>query len=84
MEQNRLPGCTQTGSQGGQGEARVNVAGKSGWVMGSSEVSIWLMVSTEQTMPHGVLTWLCLYYVSMISTPKKPIFLSFWLIVIAL
>ena len=42
MEQNRFPGCTRIGNQGGQGEARVNVAVKSGWVMGSSKVSIGL------------------------------------------
>lgn len=35
-------------------------------------------------MPDRVLTQLCLYYVSMISTPKKQIALSFWLILIAL
>ena len=63
--------------------------GDCGWEVGLGQeffksVHLALMVSTEQTILHGVLTWLCFYYVSMISTPKKPIFLCFWLIVIAL
>ena len=63
--------------------------GECGWEVGLGQeffksVHLALMVSTEQTILHGVLTWLCFYYVSMISTLKKPIFLCFWLIVIAL
>ena len=73
------------GAGGGAGRCQ----GDCGWEVGLGQeffksVHLALMVSTEQTILHGVLTWLCFYYVSMISTPKKPIFLCFWLIVTAL
>ena len=43
-EQKHSPGGHQTGSQGRQGEAEVevNVVGESGWVVSSSKVPIWL------------------------------------------
>lgn len=77
MHPDREPGWAGRG----QGECGFEVGLGHGFF---KSVHLALMVSTEQTMPHGVLTWLCLHYVSMISTPKKPLFLSFWLIVTAL